>query len=68
MAEIDQHLQKYRDVIGMNIDGVVLPDEFEDAQKRASEIKAGLMKHAENEEERRQFDELWPYQDHEEVD
>ena len=66
--EIDKEMQQFRDCIGVNIDGLVVKEEYEGAKERAAIIKRELMEGAETEEERRDFDELWPFQDHEEVD
>lgn len=65
---IDEQMQGLRDCIGVNIDGLVVKEEFESAQERAKLIKAELLKGATTEEERREFDDHWPFQDHEEFD
>ncbi|PVH71026.1 phosphotransferase family protein [Cadophora sp. DSE1049] len=65
---VDEQMQQVRDFIGINIDGLVLNDEFESARERARLIKDELAEGADTEEERREFDKLWPFQDHEEID
>ena len=64
----DEQMQQVRDFIGINIDGLVLNDEFESARERARLIKDELAEGADTEEERREFYELWPFQNHEEID
>ena len=46
----------------------MLNKEFKNAQERARLIKIELAEGAEAEEERSEFDELWPFQDHKEID
>jgi hypothetical protein len=65
---VDEQMQHVRDFIGINIDGLVLNKEFESARERARLIKNELAEGADTEEERREFDKLWPFQDHEEID
>jgi hypothetical protein len=65
---VDEQMQQVRDFIGINIDGLVLNDEFEAARERARLIKNELAEGADTEEERKEFDELWPFQNHEEID
>jgi len=57
-------MQQVRDFIGINIDGLVLNGEFENATARARLIKNG----ADSEKQRKEFDKIWPFQDHEEID
>jgi len=61
-------MQQVRDFIGMNIEGWVQNEEFESAREKAKLIKNEMAEGADTEEERREFDELWPFQDHEEID
>lgn len=65
---VEEKVQQVRDFIGINIDGLVLNEEFESARERARLIKNELAEGANTEEERREFDKLWPFQDHEEID
>lgn len=66
--QLDALLHSYRDAIGINIDGAIESSEYEAGKKRARELKLDFMATAENEQDRAEFDEFWPYQDHEEVD
>ena len=43
-------------------------DDFEAAKERMRLAKVEMMELAETEEEAKEIDELWPFQDHEEVD
>tara|TARA_R110002060_G_scaffold36134_3_gene47031 strand:+ start:232 stop:393 length:162 start_codon:yes stop_codon:yes gene_type:complete len=52
----------------INIDGLVLNEEFEGARARATLIKDELAEGADTDEQRREFDKIWPFQDHEEID
>lgn len=65
--DVDEKMQRLREYIGVNIDGVVLKEEFESARERAALIKEELMNGAST-EEKREFEEHWPFQDHEEID
>jgi hypothetical protein len=64
----DEQMQQVRDFIGVNIEGWVQNDEFESVKEKAKLIKSEMADASETEEERREFDELWPFQDHEEID
>ena len=64
----DEQMQQVRDFIGINTEGWVLNEEFESAREKAKLIKSEMAEAALTEEERREFDELWPFQDHEEID
>jgi len=63
-----EQMQHVRDFIGVNIDGLVLNQEYESAKLRAELIKDELAEGADTDELRREFDRLWPFQDHEEID
>ena len=52
----------------INSDGLVLNEEFEGARARATLIKDELAEGADTDEQRREFDKIWPFQDHEEID
>lgn len=54
-------MQRLRDCIRVNIDGVVVKEEFESALERAKLIKKELIEAVVTEEEKREFDELWPF-------
>jgi hypothetical protein len=66
--EADDQIQHVRDYIGINSEGWVSNNKFETARENAKFIKSEMAKSTDTEEERREFDELWPFQDHEEVD
>lgn len=57
-----------RDFIGINIDGLVLNDEYKATREMARLIRLELAGKTEIEEQRKEFDELWPFQDHQELD
>lgn len=65
---VNEQMQQVRDFIGINIDGLVLNEEFESARARAKLIKNELAEGADTDEQRREFDKIWPFQDHEEID
>lgn len=65
---VNEQMQQVRDFIGINIDGLVLNEEFESARARAKLIKDELAEGADTDEQRREFDKIWPFQDHEEID
>ncbi len=64
----DDQMQQVRDSIGINIEGWALNEEFESAREKAKLMKSEMAEAAETEEERRELDEHWPFQDHEEID
>ncbi len=66
--DADDQMQQVRDSIGINIEGWVPTEEFDSAQEKAKLRKSEMVEAAETEEERREFDEHWPFQDHEEID
>jgi hypothetical protein len=57
-----------RDFIGINIDGLVLNDEYKATREMARLIRLELAGKTETEEQRKEFDELWPFQDYQELD
>jgi len=61
-------MQQVRDSIGINIESWVLNEEFESAREKAKLMKIEMAEAAETEEGRREFNEHWPFQDHEEID
>lgn len=61
-------MQKLRDSFGINIDGWVSTDLYDSAKKKSQDIKIDMMDATETEAERREVDENWPFQDHEELD
>ncbi|CZT50286.1 uncharacterized protein RSE6_11239 [Rhynchosporium secalis] len=65
---VNEQLQHVRDFIGINIDGLVMSEEFESARAKAELIKNELAEGADTDEEGREFTKLWPFQDHEEID
>jgi len=64
----DGQMQQIRDFIGINIEGWVSNEGYETAVEKARLIKNEMVEAADTEEERREFEELWPFQDHEEID
>ncbi|KAF2726659.1 hypothetical protein EJ04DRAFT_452903 [Polyplosphaeria fusca] len=57
-----------RDFIGINIDGWVPTESYEEAREKERYIKQQMLEAAETEDERKELDEHWPFQDHEELD
>jgi hypothetical protein len=56
--------QCLRDVVGVNIDGWVPIEEYDDAVHRAATVKSQMLKAAETDKERREVEENWPLGDH----
>ncbi|ESZ90625.1 phosphotransferase enzyme family protein [Sclerotinia borealis F-4128] len=54
---IDEQMQSLRECIGVNIDGLVVNEEFENAREKAKLIKQELVEGADTEEEKMEFDE-----------
>ena len=61
-------MQAVRNAIGMSVDGWVSNTEFEAAKERARLAKVEMAKATETEDGLRECNELWPFQDHEEID
>lgn len=66
--DADEKMQHVRDFIGINIEGWVSNEEFEDAKERVRIITIEMIDEAESDEERKKIEELWPFQDHEATD
>ncbi|KAF2761050.1 phosphotransferase family protein [Pseudovirgaria hyperparasitica] len=64
----DAQMQKLRDFIGVNIDGWVPNESYNEAKEKEQYIKHEMLDAAETDDERRELDEHWPFQDHEELD
>ncbi|UPX16688.1 uncharacterized protein EKO05_0007076 [Ascochyta rabiei] len=64
----DAQMQRLRDFIGVNIDGWVPKESYEEAREKERYTKQQMLEAAETEEERKELDEYWPFQDHEELD
>lgn len=62
------HMQDLRDAIGINMDGWVPSEMYEEATERMAHVKAHLLEIAETEEDREDILQKWPFQDHEEID
>lgn len=66
--DADEQMHQVREAIGVDVEGWVPNDEFESAKARAEVMESEMARAADSEEERREFEELWPFQDHEETD
>lgn len=64
---VNEQMQQVCNFVGININCLVLNEEFERERERARLIKNKLAGGADT-EERRECGELWPFQDHEEID
>jgi hypothetical protein len=64
----DEQMQEIRNFIGIDIEGWVQNENFENAKEKARLIRNEMAESAETEDDRREFDEYWPFQDHEEID
>lgn len=61
-------MQRLRDFIGVNIDGWVPNEMYDEARVKERYIKQQMLEAAETEDEKRELEENWPFQDHEELD
>jgi hypothetical protein len=66
--DADDQMQQVRDSIGINIEGWVQNEEFDSAREKAKLMRSEMAEAADTEEEKREVDEHWPFQDHEEID
>jgi hypothetical protein len=60
----DANSQRLHELVGVNIDGWVSQEGYEDAVKSAATIKAQMLAAAETDEEKREVEENWPFHDH----
>jgi len=65
---VDAQMQRLRDFVGVNIDGWVPTELYDEARGKERYIKHQMLEVAETEDEKRELDENWPFQDHEELD
>src|SRR4051812_42129305 len=56
--------QRLRELVGVNIDGWVSQEGYEDAVGSAATIKAQMLAATETDEEKREVEENWPFHDH----
>ncbi|KAM5469972.1 hypothetical protein MferCBS49748_002734 [Microsporum ferrugineum] len=61
-------MQNLRDSFGINIDGWVPNEMYEEASRRMADVKAQMLDIAKTKEDREDLLQNWPFQDHEEVD
>ncbi|TVY33126.1 Altered inheritance of mitochondria protein, mitochondrial, partial [Lachnellula occidentalis] len=66
--EADEQVRKMRDFIGVDVEGWLPSDGFEEANEKAEYIKNEMVAEAETEEDGKELLEHWPFQDHEEID
>lgn len=64
----DAQMQRVRDFIGINIDGWVSNECYDEAREKERLVKEQMVEDAETEEEKKELIELWPFQDHDELD
>lgn len=61
-------MQTLRDCFTTNIDGWVSSELYEQAKARAEDVKQQMIDAADTDEERKEIEENWPFQDHVEID
>lgn len=66
--EADAQMQTLRDCFATNIDGWVSSELYEQAKARAEDVKQQMIDAADTDEERKEIEENWPFQDHIEID
>jgi hypothetical protein len=66
--QADAQMERLRDFISVNIEGWVPAELYEEAKEKEQYIKRRMLKAAETEDEKKELDENWPFQDHEELD
>ncbi|EFR01039.1 serine/threonine protein kinase [Nannizzia gypsea CBS 118893] len=64
----NSQMQNIRDAVGINVDGWVPNEMYEEATERMANIKAHMLEISETEEDREDLLQNWPFQDHEEID
>jgi hypothetical protein len=66
--EADARMQTLRDCFTTNMDGWVSSELYEQARARVQDMRQQMMDAADTDEERKEIEENWPFQDHIEVD
>lgn len=66
--EADSQVQLLRDCFPINVEGWTPTELFEEAKFKADDVRAQMIAMGESDQEKREIEELWPFQDHEEVD
>lgn len=66
--EADLQMQTLRDCLAINIDGWVSSELYDQARARMEDVREQCIAAADTEEERREVEENWPFQDHLEMD
>ena len=66
--KVDDAMVIMRKFFGCTADGHVSHEDYEDAKAKIAMLKKTAMEDADTEEERRDIDENWPFQDHEEIE
>lgn len=60
---VSDTLNLFQKNYGLNPDGTVYPDKYDEMQTKLNRLKAVRLGAAENDEERFNVEKLWPYQD-----
>lgn len=58
--------QRLRDIVGVNIDGWVPLETFDNAISRAASVRAQMLETAETDEEKKEIEQNWPFDDYDE--
>lgn len=66
--EADVQMQTLRNCFTTDIDGWVPSDLYNQARARAEDVREQMLEAADTEEERKEIEENWPFQDHMEID
>lgn len=64
----DRNLEALRNFLGVGSDGWVPNDDYQAIKEAADDLKGQMMAEAENDADRKDIDDNWPFQDHEEID
>ncbi|KAF2156988.1 serine/threonine protein kinase [Myriangium duriaei CBS 260.36] len=69
-VESDAKLQQLRDACPINFQGWVQTELYDEAKAKADYLRGVILEAAaeESEEDRKEMEKLWPFQDHEEID
>ncbi|KAK5999991.1 hypothetical protein QM012_005079 [Aureobasidium pullulans] len=66
--EADAQMQTLRDCFITNIDGWVSSELYEQAKARAEDVREQMINATDTDQERKEIEENWPFQDHVEID
>ena len=66
--EADEQLQTLRDFFPINIEGWVPLELYNESKLKEEHIRAEMIGASESDEDKKEIEQNWPFQDHDEID